>query len=142
MAQTLQEFIKNERVRLEEERKAIGVQQRELEKRLADIDLERAAIAAYEITLSGKFAKPQKPAARHASSKRPASGGARRGSKSSAIISLIKENSSGLNRAEILEKMGLKGDARGEKSISNALAVLTKSKQVTRQDGKYFIGAA
>ena len=81
MAQTLQESIKNERVRLEEERKAIGVQQRELEKRLADIDLERAAIAAYEITLSGKFAKPQKPAARHASSKRPASGGARRGSK-------------------------------------------------------------
>jgi hypothetical protein len=142
MAQTLQEFIKNERVRLEEERKAIVTQQRELEKRLADIDLERAAIAAYEITMSGKFAQPQKPAAAHVSSKRPVLGGGHRGSKRAALMSLIKESPAGLNRAEILEKMGLKGDKRGAVSVSNALTALAKNKQVKRQDEKYFIGGA
>jgi hypothetical protein len=142
MVQTLHEFIKTERVRLEEERKTIVAQQGELENKLADIDRERAAIAAYEITRSGKFAQPKKPAAGRASNKRPVSGGRRRGSKRAALLSLIKENPSGLKRAEIFEKMGLKGDKLGEMSVSNALAALAKSKQLTRQDEKYFIGAA
>jgi hypothetical protein len=138
MALSLQEFMENERKRLNAERKATVEQQGELEKKLADIDRERAAIAAYEITRSGKFAPLQKPAARRASSKRLASVGTPRGSKSSAIFSLINGSPSGLSRAEILGNMGLKGDKPGEKSVSNALTVLTKSKQVTRRDGKYF----
>jgi hypothetical protein len=142
MALSLQEFIKNERVRLEEERKATVAQQHELEKKLADIDLERAAIAAYEITRSGKFAPSQKPVARRVSSKRAVSVDGRRGSKRAALMSLIKQNPSGLKRAEIFEKMGLKGDKRGEMSVSNALKVLVKIKQVTRLYGKYFIDAA
>ncbi len=113
------------------------MQQRELDKRLTDLDLERAAIAAYEITMNGKFAQPQKSAPAGVSSKRPASVRKPRGSKRPAIMSLIKENPFGLNRAEIIEKMGLKGDKLGAMSVSNALAALSKSKQVVRQDGKY-----
>jgi hypothetical protein len=142
MTLSLHEFMENERTRLNAERKSIVEQQRELEKKLADIDRERAAIAAYEITRSGKFAPVQKPATRRTPRKRLASASTPRGSKSSAIFSLIRENPSGLNRAEIIEKMGLKGNKRGEKSVSNALTVLTQSKQVTRQDGKYLTGTA
>ena len=140
MAQTLHEFIKSESVRLEEERKAIVAQQHELGNKLAELDRERAAIAAYEITRSGKFAQPKAPAAGRASRNRPASAGGRPGSKREALLSLIRENPSGLRRAEIFEKMGLKGDKRGEMSVSNALTALSKSKQVTRQNERYFIG--
>jgi alkylation response protein AidB-like acyl-CoA dehydrogenase len=45
----------------------------------------------------------------------------------------------GLSRAEILEKMGLKGDKSGEMSVSNALTALTKTMQVRREGGKYHV---
>jgi len=49
----------------------------------------------------------------------------------------IINQSHGLSRGEILDKMGLKGNKSGEMSVSNALTALTKSKQVTRRDRKY-----
>ena len=52
-------------------------------------------------------------------------------------MQVIKDNPSGLNRGEILERMGLKGDKSGEMSVSNALTALTKANQVTRRDGRY-----
>jgi hypothetical protein len=40
----------------------------------------------------------------------------------------------GLNRGEILERMGFTGDRPGEMSVSNVLSALTKANQVTRGD--------
>jgi hypothetical protein len=67
--------------------------------------------------------------------------GSRRGSRRDAIIAVIRENTAGLSRGEILEKMGLKGDKAGEMSVSNALTALGKSNQVRREGGKYHIAS-
>jgi len=138
MAQSCQEFIKSERSRLNGERKVLVGQQRELEKKLAGIDRELAAIGAYETAKRGKAVAPARTP-RRAAGKRRAPTRARRGSRRDALIKLIRENSAGLKRGEILEKMGLKGNKSGEMSVSNALTALTKSKQVARQDGKYVV---
>jgi hypothetical protein len=142
MPESFPEFIKSERARLNAERKTIAGQQRDLEKMLADIDRELAAISAYETTKSGKAAQASKPAtARRTSTKRRASGGARRTSRREGIIAVLKGSPAGLSRGEILAEMGLKGNKAAEMSVSNALTGLTKGKQVARQDGKYVVAA-
>jgi hypothetical protein len=55
------------------------------------------------------------------------------------LLQLIRDNPDGLRRGEILERMGLKGDKAGEMSVSNALTALTKSNQVSRQEGRYVV---
>src|SRR5438046_4799182 len=52
--ENFEEFVQRERGRLNSEREAIFAQQRELEKKLADIDREFAAIEAYEAAKSGR----------------------------------------------------------------------------------------
>jgi hypothetical protein len=139
MVQSLEEFMKAERIRLNDERKVIIGQQRDLEKRLADTDQELAAIAAYEITKSGRFTTAQKaPAARVVSSQRRpgASFVDGRGGKRAALLTFIEQNP-GLKRGDILKKMGAKGDKRGEMSVSSALTALARNKQVIRRDGMY-----
>jgi hypothetical protein len=138
MAVNFQDYIKTERKRLNDERRALVAQQREVEKKLADIDRELGAIGAYETAKTRKAAKPAAAAPRkaRAARKAPTTRG-RRGSKRDAIMEVIKANPTGLSRGELLAKMGLKGDKSGEMSVSNALTALTKSNQVGRIDGKY-----
>jgi hypothetical protein len=62
----------------------------------------------------------------------------RRGSKREELLRVIRDGN-GLSRGEILEKTGLKSNKSGEMSVSNALTALTKSGQVTWQDGKYAV---
>jgi Fe2+ or Zn2+ uptake regulation protein len=120
--------IQSERERLTRERETIRSQQRELEQKLTAIDREFQAIEAYEAAKTGKAVRGGM-----ASSGRTR---ARRGSKREALMELIK-SAAGLSRADILAKMGLKGDKSGEMSVSNALTALTKANQVRRDGGKY-----
>ena len=131
MAQSLHDVITKDKERLNSERAAIRTQQRDLEKKLAEIDREYAAIDAYEAAKSGK-------ATRQTGARRASTG--RKGSKRDAIIAVLQANPDGLSRGELLEKMGIKGDKSGEMSVSNALTALSKSNQVARKDGKY-VGA-
>ena len=131
MAQSLHDVITKDKERLNSERAAIRTQQRDLEKKLAEIDREYAAIDAYEAAKSGK-------ATRQTGARRASTG--RSGSKRDAIIAVLQANPDGLSRGELLEKMGIKGDKSGEMSVSNALTALSKSNQVARKDGKY-VGA-
>jgi Fe2+ or Zn2+ uptake regulation protein len=62
----------------------------------------------------------------------------RRGSKRDELLKLIEE-SEGLTRGEILEKMGLKGNKSGEMSVSNSLTALTKSNQVRRGENRKYV---
>ena len=121
------DYIFRERDRLRAEREQVFNQQEELQRRLDGIDREFAAIEAYATAKTGKAAR-QAPAGRQPR--------ARRGSRREALLELIQE-SDGLSRGEILERMGLKGDKSGEMSVSNALTALTKSNQVLRDGGKY-----
>ena len=143
MAVDFQEYIKNERKRLNNERRALVAQQRDVEKKLADIDRELGAIGAYETAKTRKPAKAETARApRKTRASRKAASTGRRGSRREPILKLISETPSGLSRGEILERMGLKGDKSGTMSVSNALTALTKSNQVARQDGKYVIAAS
>jgi hypothetical protein len=127
--ETFEMFVQRERARLHGEREATFTQQQELEGKLADVNRELAAIDAYEATKSGR------PIATGQTRTRRALPGGR-GSKRDAILKLIQE-SEGLGRGEILERMGLKGDKSGEMAVSNALTALTKGNQVVRREGKY-----
>ena len=130
--QTFADFIARDRERLHAEHEQIFHQQQELQTKLDEINLEFAAIDAYEAAKAGKAPTPaRQPRGARA---RPQ---ARRGSKREALMQVIKDNPSGLTRGEILERMSLKGDKTGEMSVSNALTALTKANQVTRRDGRY-----
>ena len=125
------DHIQQERERLHREREAIFNQQQELENRLAALNREFEAVDAYEAAKTGKAVR----SARQSSGRRTQT--ARRGSRREALLEVIVGNPEGLKRSEILERMGLKGDKAGEMSVSNALTALTKSGQVSRNEGKY-----
>ncbi len=120
-----------ERERLNKEREQVFNQQRDLAKKLDEINREFAAIDAYEAAKSGK----QRMAMRQpGAGRRPQ---ARRGSKREAILQLVRDHPGGLSRGAILERLSLKGNRSGEMSVSNALTALTKSNQIARREGKY-----
>ncbi len=129
------ELMQQERERLYRERDEIANQQRELEKKLAEIHRELQGIDAYESARSGKAV------ARARQARGPRGQRSRRGSKREALMEVIRSNPGGLSRGEILERMGLKGNKSGEMSVSNALTALTKANQVARREGKYVASA-
>lgn len=135
MAEQFSEFIQQERERLNREREDVLRQHQELDNKLAEIGRELEAIEAYEAVKTGRAITSSR---RQAGSGRSRSQ-APRGSRREALLQLIRENPNGLRRGEILERMGLKGDKAGEMSISNALTALTKSNQVSRQQGRYVV---
>ena len=110
MVETFQTFITSERERINSEREIIFNQQHELEDKLSDINRELAAIDAYE---AAKARKPVRSRPRATGQTRTRLPQGRRGSKREALLKLIEE-SEGITRGEILEKMGLKGDKTGE----------------------------
>jgi len=129
--ETFEGFVARERARLHGEREAIFTAQHELEEKLAGINRELAAIDAYETAKAGKLPTPLRRRRRGGTQPRVRSGSRRNG-----LLKLIQE-SAGLTRGEILERMGLKGNKSGEMSVSNALTALTKSNQVVRAAGRY-----
>ncbi len=116
-------FITKQREALLNERQEMVNQQRVLQAQLDELDGMLAKFDVFE----GKAA-PQVPTRRKRSG--------HRGSRREELLRIINQ-SHGLSRGEILDKMGLKGNKTGEMSVSNALTALTKSKQVTRRDRKY-----
>jgi hypothetical protein len=134
--ETFETFVQRERARLHGEREAIFTQQHELDEKLESVNRELAAIEAYEAAKTGKAPARQAATRRIGTRSTQKTSAARGGSKRDELFKLI-QGSDGLSRAEILEKMGLKGNKSGEMSVSNALTALTKSNQVARRDRKY-----
>jgi hypothetical protein len=65
-------------------------------------------------------------------------GGTRRSGIKKEMMNLIKGHQSGMPRADILKKMGVKGDKSAESSISNALANAKRKGELTQSsDGTY-----
>jgi hypothetical protein len=134
--ETFETFVARERARLHGERDAIFTQQQELDQKLEAVNRELAAIEAYEAAKTGKAPARQSATRRTGTRSTRKTSGAHSGSKRDELLKLIQGNE-GLSRAEILERMGLKGNKSGEMSVSNALTALTKSNQVARRDRKY-----
>ena len=144
MATDYKDFIKTQRAHFASERRAVVIQQREIEKKLAEIDRELAALDAYETAKrppKAVLAKPPK-ATRRARIKRAGNRGSKRVSRRDEILKVVADHPEGLTRGQLLEELGLKGIKAGESSVSNALTGLTKGQQVLRKDGKYFAPSA
>lgn len=129
MADTLEQIIARERETLTTKRKAILDQQKELAKQLTELEREFTAVAAYEAAKKGKTITIGGGAT---GSRAP------RGQRQQQIIDVLNQNPNGIGRAEILEALGIKGDKKGEQSVSNALNNMKKSNKITAKDGQYF----
>jgi hypothetical protein len=141
------DVMRRERERLDREREEILNQQKDLENKLTEINRELMAIDAYEAAKTGKAATrnrhsrgPRKSAATIKQLSAEARVRPQTGTRREALLKVIGEHPNGLNRGEILERMGLKENKPAHKSVSNALTALTKSNRVSRREGKYVIG--
>lgn len=123
--QTFEMLVEGERERLKKKRSDMVDQIKSLEKELGGIDREMEAVNAYYAAKTGKRASTGTRAPR--------------GSRRKEILDLVK-NGRGMNRAEILEALGVKGDKSGEQSVSNALSALKKGGELVVEDGKYIAG--
>ena len=124
MADTFETFIAKERERLMKHRADALSRKAEIDTELSEIDREMIAIQAYEDAKRGKPARAPRAAGR-------------RGSKREALLALIKNSPAGISRADILTQMDVKGDKKGEQSVSNALSALKKAGAIDSADGRY-----
>jgi hypothetical protein len=143
MVENLQNVVSAARTRLAEERKTVVTQQLELGRRLQEVELLLAGIAAFEATVKRGAAQPAPPA----KTSRPAvrqrtEGGGRRTGQGDNVLRVVRESGSGLTRAEIMDRMKVKGDQKAEMSVANALTSLSKSNRLIRHDHKYVVRPA
>ena len=156
------------RTQVAEEKKRLSQQRRDVQKRVSaleseltalgaemkNIDGEMAAIEAYE-TAKGSVPAPKRRQPRKATAAATVSGTKtgsgtkratrrrRRVSRRAEILSTIASfGSAGAGRSDIIQTLDVKGDKSAEQSVSNALAALKKSGEVSHQDGKYIAQVA
>ena len=140
--------VTQEKKRLAQQRQAaekrtteVESQLRELGGELEAIHGELAAIEAYE-KASTATAAPRRRRASKADASTPPTRARRRrrGSRRAEILSAITSfGSAGVGRGGIIDALNVKGDKSAEQSVSNALAALKKSGEVSHQDGKYIV---
>lgn len=125
-------LIDKERERLTKAREDAQSRKAEIDTELSEIDKELAALDAYQAVKDGKA-----PATTTTRKPRAQSTGTRRGGIREKVLDLIKTTTDGLNRADILDKLGMKGEKSAEQSVSNALSALKRTSKVGQKNGKY-----
>lgn len=129
---TFETFVDQERTRLNKQRDKLTKQMSDLEEQIHQVDTELAAIAAYEAAKAGKLPT--------LTTTKRTTRGARTPGRRDAVLQLITTHPDGLARADILDKMGVKGDKSGEQSVSNALSALKKDNKIG-QNGNLYVPA-
>lgn len=133
MAETIAEFMNDQRETLRRMRDGLVGEQNGIAAEIATVDRELAAIDAYEQAKAGKPQQRQRTAPARGNGERQA----RRGSKRQAIIDMLEMATAPLSRGQLLEALDVKGDKSGEMSVSNALTALIKAGAIARAGGKY-----
>jgi hypothetical protein len=126
-------FIARQREALLNQRQELWNQQQAIQEQLDNLDEMLTKFDVFE----GKQAKHRQT---RSTGRGKATSEGRRGSRREELLQVIRDGG-GLNRGQILEKMGLKGNKAGEMSVSNALTALTKANQVKRADGRKYVAA-
>ena len=124
MADTFEDFVRNERERLKQKRGEVEARAKSIQGELDAIDSEMIAIQAYEDAKKGK---------------RPSGPRAPRGARRNEILDVVTNSPDGIGRSDILEALGVKGNKSGEQSVSNALSALKKAGNIDSRDGKYVV---
>lgn len=123
MADTFASMIGKERERLAKEREQLLAKQKTIEDQLDGINREFEAIGAYRTAKTGKRVRTRS---------------GRRSGIRDALLALLQKRP--MARKDLLVALGVKGDLAGERSVSNALTVLTKAKKLKRSaDRKYTV---
>src|SRR3954453_12088052 len=130
-ASSFAKLVAAERKRLQKLRGKVHARKTQIDRELADIERDLQAMGSF--VLSGG------QSGRRASGSGVSSGGGRagRGQRRQQVLDAIKAGSDGATRSDIIERFGAKGNKALEQSISNALAALFKSKNITRENGRY-----
>ena len=146
------------RTQVAEEKKRLSQQRRDTEKRIGALESELSALAtemkgiaaelaaidAYESATAAPAPRKRRARKADAAAPTPAKRTRRRRkvSRRAEIVSAIASfGAAGAGRADIIRTLDVKGDKSAEQSVSNALAALKKSGEVTHQDGKYMAQA-
>ena len=58
------------------------------------------------------------------------------------MLKLVEAAAEGVVRGDLIAKLGVKGNASGEQSVSNALNALKKAGKIDSTDGKWHVTAA
>lgn len=119
---SLQEAIEKERERLRERLIELHGKKAELDSEIDAVNAELKAITAYE--------NVRKPKERIRNTRAPRQTGMKQ-----TIIDLLK--TAPLNRASIIDALGVRGDKSKEQTVSNTLANLKKKDEVKLKDGMY-----
>ena len=125
-APTFTTFVAEERGRINDAIEATKAKRQEAEREIAQLEVQLAAIAAYDAALKGKSVADKPQAAR-----------GRRGEKREAIRELIAQHPDGLTRKELLMAMVAHGNKAAEQSISNALAAMKKEGRIIQEGRSY-----
>jgi hypothetical protein len=132
MPQTFETFIQQERERLSKAKEVALAKKQEAEDELSALEIDFAAVAAYESAKKGKPAKADEKKQR----------APRQTGKRNEVLKLVEQYPQGVTAGELKDKLGIRGDKQGEQSLSNALSALKKSGQLIQEDGKYKAAAA
>ena len=107
---------------------------------LAEARTKLAKVEAYKAIYDGKTLTDlsSEPATRQRRASGPR---AARGEMSGKVLGVVQEaKADGINRAEIIQALGMRGNKTGEASVSNALAALKKAGTIAHNaDGRYFL---
>jgi len=136
MADDMDAAISRQRERLTKNRNDVQGTIGELQRQLAEIDRQFAAVLAYEKTLAGKLPDPA-VSKRRRQSARPA----RRGEKQAQVLQVIGQQAAGMTRGEVIGALGVTGSKSGAQSVSNALTALKKAGKIASTDGKWQVAA-
>ena len=134
--ETFETYITNERERLAKAKEDALSRRKEVDVELAAIDTELQAIAAYEQVKKGKPVRTATPTDGENKPRKPRESGKR-----NEVLTLVQSFPHGATRADLIDKLNIKGDKAAEQSLSNALASLKKQGHLTQTDGKYAVPA-
>lgn len=123
---TFASMMAEERTRIHDAIKEAKAKRQEVDREIASLEAQNAAILAYDAALKGKSVAKEPPAPR-----------GRKGEKREALRDLIAQHPEGLTRGDVLTEMNAHGNKAAEQSISNALAALKKTGRLV-QEGKTY----
>lgn len=112
-----------------EQRERYQKQREDAKAKLDEAEAELRALDAYE---QAKKGKPATTADGGHKTRKPRETGKR-----AEVLNLVASYPDGVTAGELKDKLAIRGDKSAEQSLSNALAALKKSGQVTLEDGTY-----
>ncbi|MCY4011133.1 MAG: hypothetical protein OXG82_00305 [Gammaproteobacteria bacterium] len=134
----MEDMFATKRVELNEQRDTILHEMEGLQERLAAVELELGAIAAYDdFKRQAGVRPPRTPSAPVGDEREQVMRPARTISRDAVARVIAGAGEGGIGRADIIRALAVKGDKAGEAAIDNRLRDLKMAERVTHEGRKY-----